>query len=52
MTSKKAVKEMCGKIAASGVLLRGARIPQVLLQGREKGRGVGEDLDVSDPRAS
>lgn len=52
MTSEKAVKEMCGKIAASGVLLRGASIPQVLLQGREKGRGVGEDLDVSDPRAS
>lgn len=46
------MKEMCGKIAAFGVLLRGASVPQVLLQGREKGRGVGEDLEVSDPRAS
>lgn len=46
------MKEMCGKIAASGVLLRGASIPQVLLQGGGKGRGVGEDLEVSDPRAS
>lgn len=46
------VKAMCGKTAAISVFLRGASGPQILSEGREKVRGVGKDLEVSDPRAS